>query len=115
MTPETRLSKKIREAISATWPSAWTMKVHGSEYQPAGTPDIFALVEGTFVGLEVKAPQPGESEEHARGRATRLQLQRIEEIKRAGGYGAVVVSVEEALDTIHEAAIAKRKETRKRK
>jgi len=98
--PEAPLQRKIKAAVKEKWPGAYVVKYHGSDASEAGTPDLLMCVQGYFIALEVKAPQPGESLEHARGRADKLQLYRIEQIKKAGGHGAVVCSVEEAIEEI---------------
>jgi len=73
---------------------AWVYKTHGSAYSMRGAPDILACYpDGRFVALEVK--QPGR-----RSRATPLQKYHLRKIREAGGVGAVVTSVEEALDAI---------------
>ena len=76
------------------------IKLHGSPYQEAGLPDLMVVVRGRFVGLEVKLVRAGESVEHARARATPLQLAQLDRLARAGALVAVVVSVEEAMTVL---------------
>lgn len=67
------------------------VKTHGSEYGEAGTPDLFLCHRGRFLGLEVK--QPGE-------KPRRIQQHRLEQIRRAGGIGECVRSVEDVEDLL---------------
>lgn len=99
-TPEGRLQRRIIDAIKREHPGSWRFNVVGSPYQMAGVPDILVCVHGLLVGIEVKLPRPGESEQHARDRATAQQRVQIERINRAGGMAGVVLSVDEALDLI---------------
>lgn len=55
----------------------------------AGTPDLLVCYRGHFIALEVKAPSGG--------RVARIQEVVLGMIERAGGTGAVVRSVDEAL------------------
>lgn len=92
--PETRLQRKIQDAITDEWPDAWVLKVHGGPFQASGIPDLLACVEGRFIALEVKHPdQPHPVSD--------LQQAHLDWIGRAGGVAAVVESVEEALDAIN--------------
>jgi hypothetical protein len=97
---ESILVGSIARAIHAHYPEAWIFKVAGGPYQVAGVPDLLVCVRGLMVGLEVKNPQPGETPEHARNRATPGQRIQIERINRAGGVADVVVSVAEALGVL---------------
>lgn len=65
--------------------------------QVVGIPDVIGVVDGRFFGIEVKHRKPGESEEHARARATPGQLRMIETLRDAGAIAGVVLTVEEAL------------------
>lgn len=100
MPRESLLVQHIVKAIKHRDPSAWVFKVVGGPAQQVGVPDILALVDGRLHGIEVKHQRPGESAEHARGRATRVQLHQIKQIKAAGGRAGVVLTVAEALAMI---------------
>lgn len=102
-TNETGLVKSITRTILATYPDAWTFKVHGNPMQRAGVPDILVAVEGRLIGLEVKFQRPGESREHALGRVSDLQWNEITKMRRAGCAADVVLTAEEALAVIREA------------
>ena len=104
-TNEKGLVGRIVAAITRRYPHAWIIKTHGGPRQVAGLPDLFVCVDGQFIGLEVKHQKPGESDAHARGRATRQQLEQIRRIEAAGGTAAVVLTVEEALETIYRAIL----------
>lgn len=101
--PETNLVNRIRRVIRTEHPQAWVMKTHGGPYQDAGLPDLFILVAGQFIALEVKCPRPGETEEHARGRTTERQRFQLAHLERSGASVAVVVSPREALTVIQRA------------
>lgn len=71
-------------------------KTHGSAYQMSGIPDITTIARnGRFVGMEVKRPKLG--------RLTPIQAATLNRITEAGGYAAVVTSVEEAMDAMARA------------
>lgn len=75
-------------------------KTHGGGWQRSGLPDITMIARGgRFVGLEVKRPGVG--------RLTAIQAHTLNEINRAGGYGAVVTSVEEARKAVADAEAGK--------
>lgn len=72
---------------------AWHMKVHGSMFQKAGVPDIIAVINGRFVGIEVKRPG---------GVVSKLQEYHIRKINEAGGAAFVAYSVEEVKDKLRQ-------------
>lgn len=91
---ETRLQRKIQEAIKKEYKDGYVFKVHGGQYSQ-GVPDLIACIEGTFFGLEVKLP--GKEK-----RVTELQRHNLDKINLAGGQGWVVTSVEQALEVIED-------------
>jgi hypothetical protein len=95
--PETILVGQISRAIEKRHPSAYVVKIAGGPYQSGGLPDLAVILRGRYYGFEVKKRRTGESEAHARERATVRQRQRIASIRAAGGVADVVLSVEEAL------------------
>jgi hypothetical protein len=99
-TNETGLVKAIVRAVKKQHPAAWIMKVHGGPMQMAGIPDLLICVNGLLVGAEAKHQKPGESEAHARGRATPIQRNMIHLINTAGGMAGVVLTPQETLDLI---------------
>ena len=98
--PETTLVGRIRRAILAEYPRAFVVKLAGGMFQTIGLPDLLAIVDGRAYGLEVKCQRSGESAQHARDRATPLQLAVLEKMRRAGAGVGVVLSPEEALEVI---------------
>lgn len=95
--PETLLVNKIRKAIKNKYPDSLTFKIAGGPYQAAGIPDLLVFLNGRVAAFEVKKQKPGESEEHARERATLRQRIRIESFRKAGCLAEVVLSVDEVL------------------
>ena len=71
---ENKIKRYLREC------GCYEVKYHGNKFSTSGTPDILACVNGYFLGIEVKAQN---------GRPTELQLQKIKDIRRAGGFGYV--------------------------
>lgn len=108
---ESVLVEKIRKALKAK--GIKTLKIHGTAYHEAGTPDIIGcipcrlplrfsvssgrespsngLVLGQFLALEVKV---------GNNNPTALQLKRLDEWHAAGAVTAVVWSVESALAVV---------------
>ena len=95
MQPEARIVKRIQQAIAEKGGRAF--KIHGGTkgeeavFQEAGLPDLLVCYKGRFGGIEVKAPG---------GKPSRLQLYILDEIEAAGGFTAVVSTVEEVLDLL---------------
>lgn len=89
---ESKLTRKIKKAVEAA--GAYARKIHGSMYVE-GIPDIVLCYRGCFIGLEVK--MPGKAR-----KLTQLQKHNLDQIEKAGGYGRVVTSVEEALQVLKE-------------
>ena len=85
----TRIMKKWREM------GAFCYKVHGSEFQVAGVPDISGTFEGFSVWCETKMP----------GNHTSLvQDVRINQIRSAGGHVVVAYSVADAVQMLEHIA-----------
>ena len=91
--PETRLRKKIVEALQKRYPKGYFRKVHGNQFQNIGVPDLLCCVNGRFLGLEIKLPGK---------KPTPAQILELQKIAKAGGVSAVVTSVAEALDKAKE-------------
>ena len=58
----------------------YCVKYFGCMYSTSGTPDLLCCINGHFVAIEVKAQDGVPSE---------LQLQKIKDIRKAGGFGYV--------------------------
>ena len=99
-TKEKHLVTAIRRAVLEKYPDVWTFKVVGHPYQERGVPDLLVVRDGILLALEVKLRAPGESLEHARGRASADQLRHIAAIRAAGGVAEVVLDVDEALSVL---------------
>lgn len=85
MSAEKKVENQIKRYLDSL--GAYHVKIHGSAYMPAGTPDILACIDGTFVGIEVKKPKGGV--------VSALQKLKIKQIRNAGGVALVATSVEE--------------------
>ncbi|MDT2980647.1 VRR-NUC domain-containing protein [Enterococcus casseliflavus] len=83
--PEKKVENQIKKYLDSL--NAYYLKVHGSMYQPSGTPDILACVAGKFIGIEVKRPDGGVVSE--------LQKSKLRKIEKAGGVAIVARSVED--------------------
>ena len=59
----------------------------------AGIPDILACYKGIFLGIEVKTPE-------TKYNVSELQKYNLSQIEKAGGYTAVVWSIEQVSDLI---------------
>jgi hypothetical protein len=102
-TTETGLVAAITVAVKKAYPTAWIFNVHGGTYQMAGVPDLLIVIDGLLIGAEVKHQKPGESEQHARERATIIQRKKIADIIAAGGMAGVVLTPAETLELIERA------------
>lgn len=79
-TPEGKFQEQVIKYLKSL-PNCWYVKVWGGGYQKSGIPDIIALINGKFVGIEVKAPN---------GRPSELQKRNIRLINKCGGYGVIL-------------------------
>lgn len=94
MLPEKKVETDIKKYLDHI--GAYHVKIHGSAFMPAGTPDILACVKGVFVGIEVKKPKGG--------RVSELQKFKIKQIEQAGGICIVandVLVVQERFEREH--------------
>lgn len=94
MLPEKKVETDIKKYLDHI--GAYHVKIHGSAFMPAGTPDILACVKGVFVGIEVKKPKGG--------KVSDLQKLKIKQIEQAGGIGIVandVLVVQERFEREH--------------
>lgn len=85
MSEEKKVENSIKRYLDGL--GAYHIKIHGSAYMPAGTPDILACIGGKFIGIEVKKPKGGVLSE--------LQKLKIKQIKSAGGVAFVARSLED--------------------
>lgn len=68
-------------------------------YQRSGWPDVMAVIDGRYVGFEVKRPYVGEP--------SPLQLETINEIRQAGGIAEVVSFAFEVNEILEENGLLK--------
>ena len=79
MTPEAKLLAacvKELKLLKAGGRRVWWVKLHGSAMMTRGLPDLYVLIEGRSLWIELKAPG---------NRPSPLQWHRIGEIQDAGG------------------------------
>lgn len=103
--PESKIVKKIKDAILEEYPQALVLKIHGSQYQEAGIPDLLCCINGYFFGFEVK--QPGKE-------STPIQKHMRRRIIIADGEADQVTRPQEALSRIRQ-RVNERKNTANRK
>ena len=85
---ESRLQLQIRHTIEEEV-GGWFFKVHGSQFQSAGIPDLVGTIGGFFVSLEVKVP--------GTGKLSKIQKHTIKKIRNEQGIALIVESPEEAI------------------
>ena len=83
MAQEKNYENKVKDYLKPI--GAYFIKTQGDRFSKSGTPDIVACVNGHFVATEVKAEN---------GKPSELQLYHLEQIQKAGGYGAIIVPTE---------------------
>lgn len=88
--PEKKVEDKIKRYLDSL--GAYHVKIHGSAFMPAGTPDILACINGRFVAIEVKRPSGGVVSE--------LQKLKLKQIEQAGGVGIIARSVQDVSERI---------------
>jgi Holliday junction resolvase len=81
---EAQIKREIRAYLQEI--GAWAFPVQSLGYGVRGIPDIVGCIHGQLFALEVKTET---------GQPTKFQLAQIEDCRRAGGYAAVVRSVED--------------------
>ena len=75
LTPEGKVKKKVTDLLKTH--KVWYFFPANNGFGKAGIPDIIAIVDGIFVGIEVKADRTK--------KPTALQVQCGKEIQAAGG------------------------------
>ena len=86
---------RIMAAIRQLYPEAFVRKIAAGVYSERGFPDVLVIIEGLYVGLEVKRP--------FLGRPSPLQILTIKEIQKASGVAGIVCMPEEAASLIDHA------------
>lgn len=82
---ESAIQRAILDYLNSL-PSCYAVNNHGSAWQGAGRPDIFACYRGQFLALEVKTEN---------GHLTKLQQYELNKWNSAGAKAGVVRSVED--------------------
>jgi hypothetical protein len=80
--PEKHLVSKILKWCKQQ--GIYARKIHGSQFQHRGLPDIHCIVDGKAIWFEVKT---------ATGKPSEVQLAELNQIRRAGGHGYVIRSL----------------------
>lgn len=91
MKPENRIVCSILTALRKR--GIYARRIHGSAFQIPGFPDILCIIEGRFLGLEVKTET---------GQLSKIQVHEIDLIRKAGGVAGVVRSVSEAMAIVDD-------------
>ena len=97
MTPEGKVKRKVVEVLKKH--DVWYFFPANNGFGKSGIPDIIAIVDGHFVGVEVKS---------ATGKPTELQKICGKQIEKAGGTW-LVVSDDVTLEVL-DAVIKNRKD-----
>jgi Holliday junction resolvase len=97
MTPEGKVKRKVVEVLKKH--DVWYFFPANNGFGKSGIPDIIAIVDGHFVGVEVKS---------ATGKPTELQKICGKQIEKAGGTW-MVVSDDVTLEVL-DAVIKNRKD-----
>jgi Holliday junction resolvase len=97
MTPEGKVKRKVVEVLKKH--DVWYFFPANNGFGKSGIPDIIAIVDGHFVGVEVKS---------ATGKPTELQKICGKQIEKAGGTW-MVVSDDVTLEVL-DAVIENRKD-----
>ena len=92
MGPEKQFENKIKDHIRKAGGFCYKYwggsAQNGKVFTVKGLPDIMGCIRGRFIGIEVKA-------EH--GKPSDIQIQRLQEIRDAGGVGIIAYPREEDL------------------
>lgn len=80
-TPESRTKAKVKEYLKAR--NIWHFMPVSNGMGTHGIPDIIAIIDGRFIGIECKAPGK-------RNQTSELQKMQIKAINEAGGLAIVV-------------------------
>ena len=94
MTPENKVKatiiRRLKALAQAGEPIYWE-KRHGGAMSVAGLPDFHVILNGLHSDIEIKAPGK---------RPTPLQVERMEQIRRAGGRAAWCDNVDDFMKFI---------------
>ena len=88
-TPEGYVKSDVRKYLKSIGAYFFSNTTFG--YGASGQPDICCCIRGRFVGLELKAPEK---------EPTTLQMARIKEIRRNGGFAFWSTSVDDVREKL---------------
>ena len=91
-TPEGAVKAKVKDYLKAR--GIWHFMPVSNGMGVHGIPDIIAIIDGRFVGIECKAPGK-------RNNTSELQKQQIAAINAAGGLAIVVDDAEQLPALLH--------------
>lgn len=91
---ESDLTKKIRLALKECYGGVW-VKLPGGPYMITGMPDLIGVVQGRFIGIEVKVPGREKT-------LTERQKLVLEQLQAAGALAFMTTSREDALRRVGE-------------
>lgn len=94
--PESRLSRKVLRYLSSLSPEVWAFKVHGSNMQLSGIPDIMGVSKGLAFGIELKV---------GKNQPSPIQKLRIRELREAGALVSLAFSLEEVADLMEDLSL----------
>lgn len=91
---ESYYQSRIIRYLKAKYPLAFVWKAAAGPYSYNGIPDVCMILDGRYYGFEVKRPFIG--------KASAMQLQTIDMIRRAGGMAGIVTTVADVEKLIRE-------------
>lgn len=101
--PETRLSRKAKKAATTLYgPRLVLVKYHGDNMSESGVSDFIGTIDGTFLAIEMKAPQTygGNIERAVKKGPTFKQRAFLMRVRAAGGIWSVCASEDQFLETL---------------
>lgn len=100
--PESDYQTKIMDWIKTEYPESFVRKISAGFYSEGGLPDVLAIINGQYIGIEVKRPFIGVP--------SKLQEETIAHIRRAGGHAGIACFPYEAKGIIEYEKISKMEE-----
>lgn len=97
MTPEGKVKAAVKKYLN-TLPGCWHYSPMQNGMGITGLPDIVAVINGRFVGIECKAPGKEKN-------TTANQDRVLDAIRRAGGVAFVASSVEQVVSVFSDRSI----------
>lgn len=85
---ESAITRNALRAVEKAYPSAFVVKVHGGQYQSSGLPDVYIMLNGMSIWVEMKRPGAD---------TTKLQQSKLEKLAKAGAYCGTAENTETLL------------------